>query len=105
MGTIRLIFADREGLRLHLDNLNEDGKQPTAVGLDSTPRPFLITLVGPYAEGEEVLFDSPWQSDVGYGDLVDGKWVPKKPRCAECNGIVHEIEDLRYPVTVLAIAP
>lgn len=104
MGTIRLVFTDQEGLRLHLDNLNESGIHPIAVGIDATPQPFLITLVGPYAEGQEVFFDSPWQSDTGHGKTVDGVWVPKKPHCTDCNGMVYDIEDLRYPVTVLAMA-
>jgi hypothetical protein len=105
MGTTRLILANRDSLRQHLDDLNERGQHPVAVGIDSNQQPFLITLVGPYAEGEDVFFDSPWQSDIDYGERIDGEWVPKKPHCEECRGMVHGIEDLKYPVTILAILP
>lgn len=97
-----LSFTDAGALRDHLDALNESGEHPVAVGIDSTPRPFLITLVGPYVEGEDVLFDSPWQSDIEYGDVVDGEWVRKPPRCDECQGQAHGIKHLRFPLTVLA---
>lgn len=102
-GTIRQVFTDQEGLRNHLDELNERGQTPIAVGVDNTPQPFLITLVGPYAEGEAVFFDSPWQSDTDHGKRVDGVWVPKTPHCHECNGMEYDIDDLRFPVTVLVI--
>lgn len=102
-GTIRQVFADQEGLRQHLDNLNERGESPIAVGIDNTPQPFLITLIGPYAEGEAVFFDSPWQSDTDHGKRENGVWVPKKPHCTDCNGMEYGIEDLRFPVTVLVI--
>lgn len=102
--TIRLVIAEQEGLRLHLDNLNETGKRPVAVGIDSTESPFLITLMGPYTEYEDVFFDSPWQSDLDMGERVDGEWVPKKPHCEECRGMVHGMKDIKFPVTILAVA-
>lgn len=97
----RNVLADAEALRAHLDALNEAGICPVAVGVDASVRPFLITLVGCYAEGEHVFFDSPWQSDIDYGELVDGVFVPRPPYCDDCRGHVHGIEDLRFPVTVL----
>lgn len=88
-------------LRQHLDDLNEAGTTPTAVGIDALGRPFLITLYGPYADTEHVLFDSPWQGDVSYGERVNGEWVPKKPWCEDCDGMVHATSDLAFPVVVL----
>lgn len=90
--SVPVVLADAGVLREHLDALNEAGEHPAAVGIDSTPQPFLITLVGAYAEGEDVLFDSPWQADIDWN---------QPPRCGECNGQAHHIEDLRFPVTVL----
>lgn len=95
-------FADADALREHLDALNEDGQQPTAVGWDATPQPFLITLAGPYVESEDVLFDTPWQSDVDYGERINGVWVPLPTRCDDCHAHVHEMKHLRFPVTVVA---
>lgn len=97
------VFADADALREHLDTLNENGETPVVVGWTAPPytRPFLITLVGPYVESEDVLFDSPWQSDCDYGDRIDGVWVPHPPRCDECLAQVHGMKDLRFPVTVL----
>jgi len=95
-------FKNATDLREHLDLLDEAGITPVAVGIDATPQPFLITLVGIYAESEDVIFDSPWQSDIQYGERVDGVWVPKPPRCDECMAQVHAMEHLRFPVTVLA---
>lgn len=97
-----LTIGSAEALRGHLDALNEAGVHPIVVGIDACPQPFLITLVGPYAESEDVFFDSPWQGDVDYGERVDGVWVPKQPRCEDCRAVSHGIEDLRFPVTVLA---
>lgn len=93
--TTRLVLRDREDLRAHLDMLNEAGKSPIAVGADDRGLPFLITLVGPYAEGEAVFFDSPWQSDVD--------WRDGSTHCTECNGHEHGIEHLRFPVTLLQV--
>lgn len=95
-------LEDADALREHLDALNESGEHPVAVGWDATPQPFLITLVGAYADGEDVIFDSPWQQDVNHGKLVDGTWVPHPPRCDECLAQAYGIEDLRYPVRVMA---
>lgn len=100
--TSTVTLADAEALRDHLDALNEAGTTPIAVGWDATPQPFLITLVGAYADGEDVFFDSPWQDDRDYGERIDGVWVPKPPHCEECRAQVHGIDDLRYPVIVLA---
>jgi hypothetical protein len=99
-----LVLADGDALRDHLDALNEAGEHPVAVGWDAAPEPFLITLVGPYADGEDVLFDSPWQRDCDYGKRVDGVWVPHPPRCDECQAQAHSMDDLRFPVTVLVSA-
>jgi hypothetical protein len=95
--TSRLVeLDDREALRDHLDALNENGQHPAAVGWTAPPypQPFLITLVGPYAEGEDVFFDSPWQTDVD--------WRDGHSNCEDCGGWSHGIEHLRYPVTVMA---
>lgn len=91
-------FADADALREHLHDLNERGISPVAVGWTGDPsrQPFLITLVGCYADGEDVLFDSPWQTDI--------QWRTGSGRCDECNGWSHGIEDLHYPVTVMATA-
>ena len=89
-----VVLADADALREHLDQLNEAGVHPIVAGIDACPQPFLITLVGPYAEGEHVFFDSPWQGDVD--------WSNGHTYCDECRGHVHGIEDLRYPVVVLA---
>lgn len=94
-------FQSPEGLRDHLEDLNESGRSPIAVGTDNLARPFLITLVGPYAEGEEVFFDSPWQSDVEYGRRVEGTWVPLPPRCDDCLAHVHGLEDISFPARVM----
>ncbi len=88
-----LLLADAEALRDHLDALNDDGQHPVAVGLDDLGQPFLIALVGPYADGEHVLLDSPWQREVTYST--------GHTYCDECLGHVHGIEHLRYPVAVL----
>jgi hypothetical protein len=98
---VSLTFADDDALRAHLDALNEAGVTPVAVGYDAH-QAFLITLVGPYAESEDVLFDSPWQGDVDYGERIDGVWKPLPPRCDECMAHVHGMEHLRFPVTVMA---
>jgi hypothetical protein len=99
-----VILTDADALRAHLDALNEDGQTPVAVGWTAGPysQPFLITLVGCYADGEDVLFDSPWQSDIDYGERINGVWAPLAPRCDECMGHVHEMKHLRFPVTVMA---
>lgn len=97
-----LSFETKDDLRQYLDDLNEEGLHPIAVGLHGNGYPFLITLVGPYVEGEDVIFDSPWQGDIDYGKQVDGAWVPKEPRCDNCMAMVHGIEDLTFPVTVFA---
>lgn len=96
-----MTFADDRALRAHLDALNEAGVTPVAVGYD-TVQPFLITLIGCYAESEDVLFDSPWQGDVSYGEMVNGEWVPLPPRCDDCMAHVHGMEHLRFPVTVMS---
>lgn len=89
-----LPIQDAEELREHLGLLNEAGEMPVVVGWDSVPQPFLVTLVGPYAEGEVVLFDSPWQYDT---DRKDGH-----THCDECMGRYHGIKNLCYPLVVLA---
>lgn len=89
--TCRMIGGPGE-LRRHLDDLNESGVLPVVVGLTRDGAPFLITLVGPYAEREDVLFDSPWQREVSYD-------VP--PRCEDCDGVSHTMDHLRFPVTVV----
>lgn len=94
-------FADCDALREHLDTLNEAGTTPISVGVDAAAQPFLITLIGCYAESEHVFFDSPWQSDIDQGERVNGEWVPKQPYCDDCRAMVHGIEDLRFPVFVL----
>jgi hypothetical protein len=96
-----LTFPDADALRDHLDALNEDGESPVAVGIDNSGQPFLITLVGPYVESEDVLFDSPWHNDRDYGERINGVWVPHPPRCNECRAYVHEMRHLRFPVTVM----
>lgn len=88
-------ITDAEDLRSHLDALNESGHHPVAVGIDVNSHPFLVTLVGPYAEGEEVFFDSPWQTDNCRSD---------EPRCDECLGHVDGIEDIKFPVTIMEVA-
>lgn len=88
-----LPIQDAEGLREHLDALNEAGESPVVVGWDARSMPFLITLIGCYAEGEHVFFDSPWQSDID--------WRDGYAHCDECRGRYHGIEHLRYPVAVL----
>lgn len=95
-------LPDAEALRGLLDEINEAGEMAVVVGIDAKPSPFLITLVGPYAESAHVLFDSPWQSDVDYGERVNGEWVPKLPHCEECLAQVNGIEDLSFPVIVLS---
>lgn len=94
------VLADADELRTFLDDLNEAGQHPVAVGHDAT-QPFLITLVGAYADSEAVFFDSPWQQDMDLGQTVDGAWVPKQPRCTDCRGVEWALEDLRFPVVVL----
>jgi hypothetical protein len=94
--TPAVVLTDAEALREHLDTLNEHGVTPLAVGIDAWANPFLITLIGPYAESEHVFFDSPWQGDID--------WRNGHRHCEECMGHVHGIEDLRYPVTLMANA-
>jgi hypothetical protein len=89
---VLLPMTDADALRDHLHALNEEGIVPRAVGHDAHAQPFLITLVGPYAEGEDVLFDSPWQNDIDWN---------QPPRCDECQGQAHGMDDLRFPVVVL----
>lgn len=91
-------FADADALREHLHDLNERGISPVAVGWtgDPTRQPFLITLIGCYADSEAVFFDSPWQSDI--------QWRDGDQHCDECLGWEHRIEHLHYPVTVMATA-
>jgi hypothetical protein len=93
------LLPDADALRGHLHDLNEDGISPVAVGWTGAPsrQPFLITLVGCYADGEDVLFDSPWQTDI--------RWLDGRTHCDECRGHVHGIEHLHYPVTVMVTAP
>lgn len=87
-------LRDRDALRQHLDDLNEAGTHhPVAVGVDARSQPFLITLVGPYAEGEDVFFDSPWQREHDHGG------VPA--RCDDCDARSHGIEDINFPVYVM----
>lgn len=98
---ITVTMPDAEALRDHLDGINEAGTQPIAVGIDKFGSPFLISLVGPYVESEDVIFDSPWQSDTNHGERVDGVWVPHPARCEECQAQAYGINDIRYPVTLL----
>lgn len=95
--TTTVTMPDAEALRDHLDGLNEAGTTPISVGIDANGSPFLITLVGPYVESEDVFFDSPWQGDRDYGERIDGEWVAKKPHCEECRAMVHGINDIKYP--------
>jgi hypothetical protein len=88
-----LVIYNADTLREHLDTLNESGVHPIAVGIDALHQPFLIALVGSYAEGETVLFDSPWQSDVD--------WSTGSSQCDECAGHAHGIDDLHYPVEIM----
>lgn len=93
-------LLDEDALRDHLDALNEEGEITVVVGWDTTPQPFLITLVGAYADREDVLFGSPWQGDL-YSEKIDDVWVPKLPHCEECQGQVHTMKDLKFPVMVM----
>lgn len=105
-GSVQLnTLLDQNHLRQYLDHLNENGLDPIIVGWDATSRPFLITLVGCYADSEDVLFDSPWQQDTNHGKMVDGEWVPHSPRCEECMAQVYEISDLTYPVRIMWAPP
>lgn len=88
-----VLLADAEALREHLDALNDAGESAVTIGYDSAPQPFLITLTGPYAEGESVFFDSPWAGhDITGADI----------HCDECRGEVCGIDHLRFPVTVMS---
>ena len=87
-------FTDAEALRDHLDALNDAGIRTEAAGVDVNDNPFLIGLSGPYAESEVVIFGSPWDSEVDYGTGL---------HCDECHASnLHGINDLRYPVRVIA---
>jgi hypothetical protein len=89
----RMILEDEDALRAHLDGLNESGVHPVAVGVDNGGQPFLITLTGPYAEHEDVFFDSPWQGEVAR----DGPY-----RCDECSGMEpDDMEHLKFPVVIM----
>lgn len=82
-----------EELREHLDALNDEGNDPTAVGVDANGAPFLITLEGPYADRAEVFYGSPWSSE---RDWVSGL------RCDDC--MTHHaftIEDVQLPVVIM----
>lgn len=96
MRALLLELADADALRQHLDDLNDNGHHPIAVGWTAPPypAPFLVALVGCYADGEDVLLDSPWQTDLD--------WSNGSTRCEECHGHAHGIADLRYPVTIMA---
>lgn len=90
------VFANTDALRDHLDALNESGTDPTVAGIDANGRAFLITLQGPYAETEAVLFGVPWDGEIDWNSPL---------RCSECG--CHEafgIQDLTYPVR-LAVVP
>ena len=90
-GLVRV--ADAEGLRAHLDALNEAGKDFRAAGTDARGEPFLIALDGPYAEVEVVIHGSPWDSEVDYGT---GR------RCEECHAAnLQDMGSLSFPVTIL----
>lgn len=102
MQGVVLRFEEADHLRQYLDDLNEDGKHPVAAGMHGDGWPFLITLVGPYADSEDVFFDSPWQSDVDWGEMADGVWTPHQPRCGECQAQAHLLKDLKFPVVVFA---
>lgn len=94
-GYVLVWFRSPDELRAHLDALNEDGMHPAAAGLDGNGAPFLIALTGCYADGEDVLFDSPWQTDI--------EWSNGRQRCDECLGRVHGLDDLTFPVAVAAL--
>lgn len=91
MPGFRMIGGPDE-LRRYLDDMNDAGIPPIVVGLTPIGAPFLITLVGPYAEREDVFFDSPWQREVGY-DV--------SPRCEDCDAYSHTMDHLQFPVTVV----
>lgn len=87
------LVTDAEALRSVLDRLNDDGVDPTVSGIDDNGQAFLVSLEGPYADREEVLFGTPWS---GERDWVTGV------RCEDC-GAHHTFvtDDLAYPVTIL----
>lgn len=89
----QLVISDAGQLRAHLDQLNTTVDYYTAAGIDSTGAAFLITLVGPYAQTEAVIFGSPWDAEVDY---------TAGTHCDECGAAeLFTITDLSFPVVVL----
>ena len=77
-------------LRDHLNHLNYSGLASAAAGIDDRDNAFLIALNGPYADTEDVVFDTPWASD-----------VDRERQCEECGAMkLWPITDLSYPVAV-----
>lgn len=96
---MRLLTLDNEdALRDHLDALNDAGWDPTVGGMDSDGESFLASLAGPYAEGTTVLYVDPWDPEVE---------VKGAELCNECGAQRghRSIDDLRYPVAVIAADP
>lgn len=93
--TLGTIF-DADALVALLDSMNESGIEPTLAGVDDRGMAFLIQLSGVYAENTTVMFGSPWDPEVDYGNGL---------RCDECNASnLFCADDLHFPVSVMAVA-
>lgn len=84
---------DPDGLREVLEALNDAGLSHTVSGITVHATPFLACLAGAYAETIEVIFVSPWDSEIDHrtGQL-----------CEECGAAnLNTPADLAYPVIIL----
>lgn len=91
---IRMYSA--EEVQKHLDDLNEAGEATTAIGRDARDLPFIVYLIGQYADITNVWMNDPWDYEVEVPGVIQGM-------CEDCNP--HgplQLEHLNYPVIVMA---
>lgn len=94
-GRAMIEIPDSDGLRKHLDNLNELGLTYLVSGMDADGDPFLAFLRGPYAKTVGVLIHNPWD---GESEIDNAEDV-----CDDCRaqGAIG-MDDLTYPVVVIS---
>lgn len=91
------ILQDPDEVQSHLDGLNEAGYDTTVVGRDARDLPFIVHLIGQYADVTNVYMYDPWDWEID---------VPLANReCDDCNARgALKLEHLSYPVTLMVMA-
>lgn len=88
-------YDDGEELVATLHAMNEQGIEPKLSGLDAEGQPFLVQILGPYAERVAVTLNTPWDSEVSYHNTLHD--------CEECGAQGDwNLDALTFPVLTLS---